>query len=123
MKVLGILSFVLLFCFVSSKSATLDRFDKGYPKSVSQTPVKLNDASYREYTSSPRDYSIVVLLTALDSRFACALCQSFQPEWNLLAKSWMKGDKAKQTRLIFGTLDFIDGKMTFQSVSRLLMKS
>jgi oligosaccharyltransferase complex subunit gamma len=34
----------------------------------------------------------------------------------LLAKSWTRGDKKGESRLVYGTLDFVDGKGTFQSV-------
>jgi oligosaccharyltransferase complex subunit gamma len=44
------------------------------------------------------------------------LCREFQPEWELLAKSWTKGDKKSESRLVYGTLDFTDGKATFQGV-------
>ncbi|KAH8671149.1 hypothetical protein BX600DRAFT_458429 [Xylariales sp. PMI_506] len=52
----------------------------------------------------------------MDSRFGCTLCREFQPEWELLAKSWTKGDKKGESRLIFGTLDFNDGRETFVSL-------
>lgn len=44
------------------------------------------------------------------------MCHEFQPEWDLLVKSWTKGDKRGDSKLVFGTLDFLDGKGTFQSV-------
>ena len=56
------------------------------------------------------------VVTALEARFGCSLCNDFQPEWEMLAKAWTKGDKEMESRLIFGTLDFADGKNTFQSV-------
>ena len=59
---------------------------------------------------------MAVLLTALETRFGCKLCTEFQPEWELLAKSWTKGDRDAKSRLLWGTLDFVDGKATFQSV-------
>ena len=118
MRVFSILSASLLVTAgYASQKDTIDTFDKLYPKSVSDTPVKLNDESYSKYTSKPRDYAVVVLLTALESRFGCTLCQTFQPDWDLLAKSWTKGDTDKETRLIFGTLDFVDGRNAFQAVS------
>ena len=97
--------------------STVGTFEELYPKSISETPLKLNDESYSKYTSKPRDFAVVILLTALENRFGCALCQTFQPEWDLLAKSWMKGDANKDTRLIFGTLDFVNGRNAFQAVS------
>lgn len=102
-----------LSALAAKKAPSQDRFSTFHQQS---TPLKLDDAAYNELTSAPRDYAVAVLLTALEPRFGCALCQDFQSEWNLLSKSWTKGDKDSESRLIFGTLDFVDGKGTFQSV-------
>lgn len=79
-------------------------------------PVALDDASYKDLTSAPRDHSVAVLLTALGARFGCQLCREFQPEWDLIGSSWAKGDRAGQSRMLFGTLDFAEGRDTFLSV-------
>lgn len=102
---------------LAAKKPAGDRFGEYHTKQLSAGgPIKLEDNAYAKLTAAPRDYYVAVLLTALEARFGCGLCQEFQPEWNLLAKSWTKGDKKGQSRLVFGTLDFVDGKDTFQSV-------
>ena len=101
---------------LTAKKATADRFSEFHTRLLSSSPLKIDDASYNKLTEAPRDYSVVVLLTALEPRFGCELCRDFNPEWNLLAKSWVKGDRAGKSRLVFSTLDFVDGKNTFQSV-------
>ncbi|KAI6082566.1 hypothetical protein F4821DRAFT_246767 [Hypoxylon rubiginosum] len=112
-----LLSFALPFgSLAAKKSSTVDRFDEFHAKSQASSPLKLADASYKKLTSAPRDYSIAVLLTALDARFGCQLCTDFQPEWDILGKSWAKGDKKGESRLIFGTLDFSNGRDTFISL-------
>lgn len=100
----------------AAKKTSEERFDSFHAKALSATPVKLVDASYKELTATPRDYTIAVLLTALEGRFGCQLCRDFQPEWELLARSWTKGDKKGESRLVFGTLDFADGRDVFMSV-------
>jgi oligosaccharyltransferase complex subunit gamma len=111
---------LLPFTALAAKKSSGDRYKDFRAKSLSTgAPVKLDDASYTQLTKAPRDYSVTVLLTALESRFGCELCRNFQPEWDLLGKSWTKGDKKGESRLIFGTLDFVDGKNTFQSVRAL----
>jgi oligosaccharyltransferase complex subunit gamma len=107
---------LLPFTALAAKKSSNDRFSDFRAKSLSSTPLKLDDAVYNKLTQAPRDYAAVVLLTALETRFGCQLCREFQPEWDLLAKSWTKGDRTGESRLLFGTLDFIDGKNTFQSV-------
>lgn len=118
MRLLQLLTAALLpFTALAAKKSSADRFATYHSKQLSNgSPVKLDDKSYTELTKSPRDYSVAVLLTALEARFGCKLCNDFQPEWELLGKQWTKGDKEGQGRLIFGTLDFLDGKSTFQSV-------
>jgi oligosaccharyltransferase complex subunit gamma len=100
----------------AAKQPKSDRFQDYHTRALSASPLKLADASYDRLTSSPRDYSVVVLLTALDARFGCQLCREFQPEWDLLARSWTKGDVAGESKLVYGTLDFDEGKNTFQAV-------
>lgn len=108
---------LLPFTALAAKKSTGDRFNDARAKSLSVGhPLKLDDAGYAHLTKAPRDYSVAVLLTALETRFGCQLCREFQPEWDLLGKSWAKGDKDGKTRLVFGTLDFVDGKNTFQSM-------
>ncbi|KAH7390582.1 hypothetical protein BKA66DRAFT_459287 [Pyrenochaeta sp. MPI-SDFR-AT-0127] len=108
---------LLPFTALAAKKSSGDRFQDSRAKSLSVGhPLKLDDAGYAHLTKAPRDYSVAVLLTALETRFGCQLCREFQPEWDLLGKSWVKGDKDGKTRLVFGTLDFVDGKNTFQSM-------
>ena len=110
---------LLIPAAIAAKAPAKDRFETYHQKSLSSTPLKLRDSTYNTLTKAPRDYSVAVLLTALEPRFGCQLCREFQPEWDLLSKSWIKGDKKAESRLLFGTLDFMDGKDIFQSVSDL----
>ena len=103
-------------CYAAAKSRSIDKFEHYHTKSLSSTPLKLDDASYEDLTSLPRNYSTAVILTAIEARFGCQLCRDFQPEWELIGKSWTKGDRNGESRVIFGTLDFLDGKGTFQKV-------
>ena len=91
-------------------------FEDYQPKFQASPPLKLDDGAYDRLTAAPRNHSIVVLLTALEARFGCQLCRDFQPEWDLLGRSWARGDRKGEQRVLFGTLDFNDGKGTFQKV-------
>ena len=97
--------------------AGVDIFEGFHSKQLSGSPIKLDDASYKKLVAgTPRDYSSAILLTAMDARYACQLCREFQPEYDLLARSWTKGDKAGESRMVFSVLDFNDGRETFMSV-------
>ncbi|KAM5352162.1 hypothetical protein ACJ41O_004885 [Fusarium nematophilum] len=100
---------------VAAKKSPAERFNEYHAKQ-SSAPLKLKETSYKSLTAAPRDYSVAVLLTAAEPRFACQMCREFQPEWDLIAKSWIKGDKSGDSRLIFGTLDFTDGREVFLSL-------
>ena len=117
MKLPLLLSLVLLpFPSFAARKPTVGTFEKYHARSQSNAPLKLDDASYQELTATPRNHSVLVLLTALDARFGCQLCRDFQPEWDLLGKSWAKGDRDGLSQTLLGTLDFLDGKATFQKV-------
>lgn len=104
-----------LACLGAGK-ADKANFQRYQSQFLSSAPLKLDDAAYDELTVTPRNYSAIVLLTALEARFGCKLCKDFQPEWDLLARSWARGDRLGESRTVFGTLDFTDGKGTFQKV-------
>lgn len=104
-----------VLCF-GARNQSIGTFENYHAKSLLSAPLRLDDASYDELTATPRNHSVVVLLTALEARFGCQLCRDFQPEWDLLGKSWAKGDRHGDSRILLGTLDFADGKGTFQKV-------
>lgn len=114
----AVISLLSVGSALAAKKAPEDRFTKFHTKALSSSPLKLADPSFKDLTGAPRDYSVAVLLTALEARFGCQVCREFQPEWELLSKSWTRGDKAGESRLVFGTLDFSEGRDTFVSVGR-----
>ncbi|KAF8422666.1 hypothetical protein EV426DRAFT_161850 [Tirmania nivea] len=78
-------------------------------------PLALTDKTFEDLTSGPRNYTALVLLTALDPRFGCHLCKEFQPEFELLAKSWLRKHK-DSNGFFFANLDFSHGRHTFQKL-------
>lgn len=78
-------------------------------------PIALTDKTFEDITSGTRNYTAAVLLTALDSRFGCDMCKEFQPEFELVAKSWLK-QYPDSNGLFFANLDFSLGRATFQKV-------
>lgn len=110
-------AFLLPLTALAAKKTSGDKFSDYRSQQLSAAaPLKLDDNEYAKLTASPRDYGVAVLLTALEARFGCAICHEFQPEWDLLGKSWTKGDKKQESKLVFGTLDFVNGQRTFQSL-------
>ncbi|KAL1866917.1 oligosaccharyl transferase subunit ost3/OST6 [Paecilomyces lecythidis] len=93
----------------------LDKFTK-FQAQAHYGHLALDDSTYEEITSKPRDYHVAVLLTAVEARYGCALCREFQPEWELVARSWNKGAKPEDLKLLFSTLDFNNGRQAFQKL-------
>ncbi|RPB16552.1 hypothetical protein P167DRAFT_516630 [Morchella conica CCBAS932] len=77
--------------------------------------LQLTDSLYDDLTTGPRNYTAVVLLTALEPRIGCQLCREFGPEYELLAKSWA-AEHAPTDGLIFSELDFANARTTFQKL-------
>ncbi|QPG98156.1 hypothetical protein C2857_007317 [Epichloe festucae Fl1] len=100
----------------AAEQSSQERFAKFTRLSRLSNPIQLNDASYKTLTTNPRDYSVAVVLTAQEPRFGCSLCRDFKPEWELIASSWAQGDRKQESRLLFGVLDFSDGRDTFLSL-------
>ena len=122
MKLLSIL-LPALTLFTPSFGARQDkatRFQDFHRLTTHSPTLSLNEATYTTLTAEPRDYSIAILLTALESRFNCQLCREFQPDWEIIGRSWVKGDRTGESRLLFGTLDFVEGKDIFIKVRQFL---
>ncbi|KAL4912130.1 hypothetical protein BDW62DRAFT_195383 [Aspergillus aurantiobrunneus] len=116
MKLFALFASFLYFIPVAhAASSSTDKFDQ-YQSLSSLAPIQLDDSSYDYITSKPRDYYVAVILTAMEARFGCVLCRDFQPEFDLIARSWNKGSKPDDLKLLFGTLDFKNGKVTFQKL-------
>ena len=117
MKLFSLFAVVILpLTCIAAKKNSENRFEAYHSKSLYSSPLKLDDAAYEHLASAPRDYTVAVLLTALEARYGCQMCRDFHPEWELIAKSWMKGDRRGSNKVLYGTLDFADGKGTFQKV-------
>ncbi|KIW63055.1 hypothetical protein PV04_09933 [Phialophora macrospora] len=84
--------------------------------SSNTAPFELDETSYNDLTASPRDYSLAVLLTARDAKYACGICRDFDPEWSIVGRSWQKGDRSGHTRVLFSTLDFDQGRSVFMKL-------
>ncbi|KAG9323542.1 hypothetical protein KVV02_003362 [Mortierella alpina] len=74
--------------------------------------IELDSAAFEEVLAMPRNYSMVILFTALSPEFQCAPCKNFDPEYKLTAAGWSK--LPVKSQLYFGVLDFKVGQAVFQ---------
>lgn len=122
MRLIRVLALAALsWTAVSAKKAATNTFDTYLAKQASSAPIELDEKSYTELTTGPRDYSVAVLLTARDARYACGVCRDFDPEWAILGRSWQKGDRTGQNRVLLSTIDFDHGRNVFMKVGHSLV--
>ncbi|KAF9434040.1 oligosaccharyl transferase subunit ost3/OST6 [Entomortierella beljakovae] len=74
--------------------------------------IEMDSIAFDEVMAKPRNYSMVILFTAVGPEFNCVPCLNFDPEYKLVAKGWSKlPDKSK---VFFGSIDFKVGQAVFQ---------
>lgn len=78
--------------------------------------LEIGGQDFQDLVATPRNYSVSLLLTAVDSGIQCGPCVAFQPTFLNLAKSFggLKGDAT--FRHLFSLLEFKNGRDIFQQV-------
>ncbi|KAL5012059.1 hypothetical protein ScPMuIL_010610 [Solemya velum] len=109
---------LLSLCFVSSvqkkKDDTLGEkvqqlMDWNNKKSI----IRLNSETFRQYVRTvPRNYSVVVMLTALQQQRQCSVCRQANDEYTILANSW-RYSQLYSNRLFFAMVDYDEGPDVF----------
>lgn len=71
--------------------------------------LRLNGNKFRDYVrNSPRNYSIIVMFTALSAQRQCAICKQAHEEYQLVANSW-RYSQQYSSKLFFAMVDFDEG--------------
>lgn len=80
--------------------------------------LKLNSAKFREYIKVPvRNYSVIVMFTALAPQRQCAVCRHAHEEFTIVANSF-RYSQVYSNKLFFAVVDFDEGADVFQMVSK-----
>ncbi|KAF9142532.1 oligosaccharyl transferase subunit ost3/OST6 [Linnemannia schmuckeri] len=74
--------------------------------------IQLDSLAFEDVMAKPRNYSMVVLFTAISPEFNCVPCLNFDPEYKMVAAGWSK--LANKSQLFFSILDFKAGQAIFQ---------
>ncbi|KAK3099792.1 hypothetical protein FSP39_009717 [Pinctada imbricata] len=92
--------------------------------------IKLNGDKFKQYLkTSPRNYSVILMLTALQPQRQCSVCKQANDEYQILANSWRQANDEYQilanswrysqqyaNRLFFAMVDYDDGPDVFSSM-------
>merc|ERR1712076_169432 len=84
--------------------------------SAKRPVIKLNGNKFRDYVkAAPRNYSIVVMFTALQASRQCAICKQASDEYQLVANSY-RYSQFFSNKLFFAMVDFDEGTDVFQAM-------
>ncbi|XP_013382245.1 tumor suppressor candidate 3-like [Lingula anatina] len=78
--------------------------------------VRLNGDKFRQYVKSvPKNYSVILMLTALRPERQCMVCKQANEEFNIVAASWRYSQQFSNN-LFFAMVDFDEGSDVFTSL-------
>ncbi|XP_076468514.1 dolichyl-diphosphooligosaccharide--protein glycosyltransferase subunit MAGT1-like [Babylonia areolata] len=78
--------------------------------------IRMNGDKFTQYVkTAPRNYSIIVMLTALKAERQCGACKKASNEYQILANSWRYSQQYSND-LFFAMVDYDDGPDVFQSM-------
>ncbi|CAF3683829.1 unnamed protein product [Adineta steineri] len=82
--------------------------------SLKKPIIRLNSERFKHYVkTAPRNYSMIIMLTALSPSRSCGICKQAQDEFQIVAQSY-RYSSAFTNKLFFAMVDFDDGQDVFQ---------
>jgi len=123
-KKVGLLAlalFALVLCVVNAEKkkdagGLADKVSQLVDLSTKKSVIKLNGNKFRDFVkSAPRNYSIIVMFTALSASRQCAICKQAADEYQLVANSY-RYSQLFSNKLFFAMVDFDEGPDVFQSM-------
>ncbi|XP_075259428.1 dolichyl-diphosphooligosaccharide--protein glycosyltransferase subunit TUSC3-like isoform X1 [Convolutriloba macropyga] len=80
--------------------------------------IKLNADKFKSLVrSTPRNYSMVVMFTALAPGRGCQICREVLEEYQIVANSWRFSSAYANSELFFASVDFDEGSEVFQMMN------
>ncbi|XP_077863916.1 dolichyl-diphosphooligosaccharide--protein glycosyltransferase subunit TUSC3-like [Saccoglossus kowalevskii] len=125
----GIWFFLLLFVIVNiiasntplvdakKKEQVLgDRVKQLMDWNMKRSVIRLNGDKFRQYVkATPRNYSMLVMFTAMQPQRQCTVCRQVNDEFQILANSW-RYSQAYSNKLFFASVDYDEAHDVFQSL-------
>uniref|UniRef100_A0A8D2QAY8 Dolichyl-diphosphooligosaccharide--protein glycosyltransferase subunit MAGT1 n=1 Tax=Zonotrichia albicollis TaxID=44394 RepID=A0A8D2QAY8_ZONAL len=79
--------------------------------------IRMNGDKFRRLVKAPpRNYSVIVMFTALQPHRQCVVCKQADEEYQILANSW-RYSSAFTNRIFFAMVDFDEGSDVFQMLN------
>merc|ERR1711963_645699 len=99
-----------------SGDALADKVSQLMDLSAKRPVVKLNGNKFKDFVrSAPRNYSIIVMFTALSAQRQCAICKQAAAEYEVVANSY-RYSQFYSNKMFFAMVDFDEGPDVFQTM-------
>ncbi|XP_046325792.1 tumor suppressor candidate 3-like [Haliotis rufescens] len=83
---------------------------------LKKSVIRLTGDKFRQYVkTAPRNYSMIVMLTALQAQRQCSVCRQANEEYTILANSWRYSQQFSN-KLFFALVDYDEGPDVFQNL-------
>ena len=77
--------------------------------------IRFNGNKFREYVKgTPRNYSMIVMFTALSSSRQCMICKEAMDEYTIVANSFRYSPAFASNKVFLAMVDFDEGPDVFQ---------
>lgn len=83
--------------------------------------LRFNGNRFKDYVKSvPRNYSVVIMFTAMAPQRQCGVCKHANDEFTIVANSF-RYSQAYSNKLFFAVVDFDEGSDVFQMVTFIII--
>lgn len=110
---------ILSFCVLNEAQKKKELNEKVHQLmewSNKKSVIRMDGDKYRSYLkSTPRNYSVILMLTALQAQRQCAVCKQANEEFQIVANSW-RFSAQYSNKLFFAMVDFDEGSDVFSAL-------
>lgn len=111
-----VLAFLLGNCY-AQEDVLAEKVEQLTEWSLKKPVIRLNTDKFKHFVKSmPRNYSIVVMLTALSTHRECQICRPANEEYQIIAQSWRYSAQFSN-KLFFAMVDFDDAPDVFKMLN------
>ncbi|KAL4659669.1 magnesium transporter protein 1 isoform X2 [Arapaima gigas] len=123
-KVLNVIVFVLL-CYgippsdgqKKKETLLMEKVGQMMEWASKRAVIRMNGEKFRRFVKTPpRNYSVVVMFTALQPHRQCGVCKQADEEYQILANSW-RYSSAFTSKIFFASVDFDEGSDVFHTLN------
>uniref|UniRef100_A0A3B1IFY2 Tumor suppressor candidate 3 n=1 Tax=Astyanax mexicanus TaxID=7994 RepID=A0A3B1IFY2_ASTMX len=114
---LNYLPFMLYYLCISLGNMLVEKVEQMMEWSSRRSVIRMNGDKFRRFVKAPpRNYSVIVMFTALQPQRQCSVCRQANEEYQVLANSW-RYSSAFSNKLFFTVVDYDEGADVFQQLN------